>query len=42
MAKQYSVPPAMSIDEKKNYTATLDTSKGQIVCELFAKDAPKP
>jgi peptidyl-prolyl cis-trans isomerase B (cyclophilin B) len=41
MAKQYSAPPAMTIDAKKNYTATFDTSKGQIVCELFAKDAPK-
>ena len=31
----------MSIDVNKTYTATIDTSKGQIVCELFAKDAPK-
>ena len=41
MAKQYSTPPAMSIDTGKTYTATFDTSKGKIVCELFAKDAPK-
>src|ERR1700674_2147336 len=40
MAKQYSAPPAMTIDPKRNYTATFDTSKGSIVCELFAKDAP--
>jgi len=31
----------MSIDPKAKYTATFDTSKGQVVCELFATDAPK-
>ena len=31
----------MSIDPAAEYTATLETSKGKIVCELFAKDAPK-
>jgi peptidyl-prolyl cis-trans isomerase B (cyclophilin B) len=31
----------MSIDPGKKYTVTLDTSKGAIVCDLFAKDAPK-
>jgi len=40
MAKSYSAPPKMSIDTSKNYTATFDTSRGQIVCDLFAKDAP--
>ncbi|HEX6897744.1 MAG TPA: peptidylprolyl isomerase [Bryobacteraceae bacterium] len=40
MAKQYSAPPAMTIDTNKKYSATFDTSKGKIVCELFAKDAP--
>src|SRR3954467_8825115 len=40
-SKQYSAPPAMSIDTKKKFTATFDTSKGQIVCELFTTDAPK-
>jgi len=30
----------MAIDTNKNYTATLDTSRGRIVCELYAKDAP--
>jgi peptidyl-prolyl cis-trans isomerase B (cyclophilin B) len=40
MAKQYSAPPEMSIDPNKQYTATLDTSRGMIVCDLFAKDAP--
>src|SRR3954466_11258010 len=40
MSKQYSAPPAMSIDPEKNYTATFATSKGNIVVELFPKDAP--
>ena len=31
----------MTIDTNKKYSATFDTSKGKIVCELFAKDAPK-
>ncbi len=41
MAKRYSAPPAMSIDTAKQYSATIDTSKGVIVVDLFAKDAPK-
>jgi len=41
MAKQYSNPPAMSIDVTKKYTATFDTTRGKIVCDLFAQDAPK-
>ena len=31
----------MTIDVAKKYTATFDTSRGEIVCELFANDAPK-
>ena len=31
----------MTIDTSKNYTATFNTSKGTIVADLFAKDAPK-
>jgi peptidyl-prolyl cis-trans isomerase B (cyclophilin B) len=31
----------MAIDVNKKYTATINTSRGEIVCELFAKDAPK-
>jgi peptidyl-prolyl cis-trans isomerase B (cyclophilin B) len=31
----------MKIDVNKAYTATLDTGKGKIVIDLFAKDAPK-
>src|SRR6476660_2962903 len=40
MPKSYPAPPEMAIDPNKNYTATFDTSRGQIVCDLFAKDAP--
>ncbi|HTW95126.1 MAG TPA: peptidylprolyl isomerase [Tepidisphaeraceae bacterium] len=40
MAKQYSTPPAMTIDPKKSYTATIQTSLGDVVVELFPKDAP--
>ena len=31
----------MTIDPAKSYKATLDTSKGKISVDLFAKDAPK-
>jgi hypothetical protein len=41
MPTQYSAPPAMKIDPAAKFTATFDTTKGSIVCELFAKDAPK-
>jgi peptidyl-prolyl cis-trans isomerase B (cyclophilin B) len=40
MSNQYSSPPAMAIDTNKKYTATLKTSRGEIVCDLFTKDAP--
>ena len=39
--KQYSAPPAMVIDPKKHYTATVKTEKGDFVIELFADKAPK-
>ena len=39
--KQYSSPPAMTIDPNKSYTATLELEKGgEIVIDLFAKEAP--
>ena len=41
MSKQYNAPPAMAIDTAKTYTATFSTTRGEIVCELYAKDAPK-
>jgi peptidyl-prolyl cis-trans isomerase B (cyclophilin B) len=31
----------MSIDPNKSYTATFETSKGAIVCELYPKNAPQ-
>ncbi len=41
MAKQYSAPPAMVIDPKKKYQATIVMDRGSIVIELFADKAPK-
>src|ERR1700683_849771 len=41
MSKRYSAPPEMAIDVTKKYTATITTSRGDIVCQLFPKDAPK-
>ena len=38
--KSYSAPPAMIIDTSKQYTATIETKKGDLVLELFAKDVP--
>jgi peptidylprolyl isomerase len=40
-AKQYPIPPAMIIDTAKKYVAVMDTTKGTIELELFAKEAPK-
>jgi len=36
----YAAPPPMAIDTNKSYTATFDTPRGRIVCELYPKDAP--
>jgi peptidyl-prolyl cis-trans isomerase B (cyclophilin B) len=40
MPKEYTSAPAMQIDPTKNFTATFETSRGTIVCELFPKEAP--
>ena len=40
-SKQWSTPPAMSIDPKKVYTATLHTDKGDIEIRLHADKTPK-
>jgi peptidyl-prolyl cis-trans isomerase B (cyclophilin B) len=40
MSKQYPTSPAMTIDKSKAYQATFKTSRGDIVVELFTKDAP--
>ncbi len=39
--QQFSEPPEMGIDTSKRYTATLDTSLGEIVIALDAIKAPK-
>ena len=41
MPKKYSAAPAMQIDTAKKFTATFETSRGKIVCELFPKEAPQ-
>ncbi len=38
--KAFSEPKAPQIDAEKKYTAIIRTSKGEIVAELYAKDAP--
>ena len=40
MAKSYNAPPPMTIDPNKTYTATIDTTAGEIKLELYPKDAP--
>ena len=40
MPKQYPSPPEMSIDPAKTYTATIETSQGEMVLELLPGDAP--
>lgn len=39
--KKYSSFPAYSVDKNKKYTATMETSCGQVVIELLPKSAPK-
>ena len=41
MTKQYSSFPTTTIDVNKDYSATFKTARGEIVCDLFARDAPK-
>ena len=38
--KTYSAPPPMTIDTSKQYTATIETEKGDLVLELFASNVP--
>lgn len=38
--KRFSACPPMTIDPNKKYKSTLETDKGKIVIELFAKQAP--
>ena len=39
-AKNWTEPKASNVDSAKKYTAVIHTSKGDVVAELFAKDAP--
>jgi cyclophilin family peptidyl-prolyl cis-trans isomerase len=39
--KHWDKPPAMQIDVNKQYTATIDTTAGKIVLDLFPKEAPQ-
>jgi len=31
----------MGLDPEKSYTATFETTRGNVVCDLFVKEAPK-
>lgn len=41
MAKQWNNPPAMQIDPEKNYSVTMETTKGTIEIDLYPQYAPK-
>ncbi len=38
--KTYSAPPPMTIDTAKSYTAVIETGKGNLEIELFAREVP--
>lgn len=40
MSKQYPSPPAMTIDPVKRYSATIATTAGTMVADLFVDEAP--
>jgi peptidyl-prolyl cis-trans isomerase B (cyclophilin B) len=40
-AQQWSAPPSMQIDVKKQYIVTMETNRGTIELELYAQHAPK-
>lgn len=40
-AKQWTTPPAMTIDKTKTYVVTIQTSRGDIVVEMYPEHAPK-
>jgi cyclophilin family peptidyl-prolyl cis-trans isomerase len=40
VAKQYASQPEMTVDSAKTYTATIETSAGTMVAELYPKEAP--
>lgn len=41
MAQQWQQPPAMQIDAQKTYKASIETKRGTIELDLYAKHAPK-
>lgn len=41
MTEQWSSPPEMTIDPDKNFQATMETNKGDIVLDLYPQYAPK-
>ena len=38
---QWAEPPAMQIDESRNYTVSIETSRGTIELELYPQHAPQ-
>jgi len=36
----WTTPPPLTIDQNKQYTATIKTNYGDIIVQLFAQDAP--
>ncbi len=41
MAKQWNTPPEMSIDVKKTYKISMETTRGTIELEMYPQFAPK-
>lgn len=41
MAQQWDSPPSMQIDADTTYRATMQTSRGDLVLELYPEHAPK-
>jgi cyclophilin family peptidyl-prolyl cis-trans isomerase len=39
--KSYSAPPPMALEPGRRYSATIDTSAGQMTADLFVTDAPQ-
>lgn len=39
--QQWNQPPALEIDPKKGYKATIETDRGDIVLQLYPEHAPK-
>jgi peptidylprolyl isomerase len=38
--KQWNSPPPMTIDQNKQYSATIETNNGTMKAQLYVKDAP--